>query len=250
MSRSQRSSCGDSRLGCPAKRSEPGQSLHQSAGCPSLASFARKPALIEVEGWGTALQTPSQIFVVPEFQTDALRIAQPRRGVAIIAQRVQRWVDCRETEPSPVGTTDILMHAHYFSSLIFLHTSVVCPVFESIRVVTARQLQVTVLAFSCFTTTQCSMVSAVSGGAWLRMGGGVCAGPAVTGLFGPHPARIKQTPRETPSPAVLMSSVFALSCPLVDGNLDYCFQNWRRQCVAVGRDCVERALLPAAFDVE
>src|SRR5580704_6870515 len=112
----------------------------------------------------------------------------------------------------------------YFSSFIFLQTSVVCPVLESIRVVTARQLHVTVLAFSCLTTTQCSTVSAVSGGARLRMGGGV--GPAVTGFFGPHPDRIRQAPirqatRETPSPSVLMPSVFALSRPLVDGNLDY-----------------------------
>lgn len=117
----------------------------------------------------------------------------------------------------------------YFSSFIFLQTSVVCPVLESIRVVTARQLHVTVLAFSCLTTTQCSTVSAVSGGARLRIGGGI--GPAVTGFFGPHPDRIRQAPirqatikpatRETPSPAVLMPSVFALSRPLVDGNLDY-----------------------------
>jgi hypothetical protein len=112
----------------------------------------------------------------------------------------------------------------YFSSFIFLQTSVVCPVLESIRVVTARQLHVTVLAFSCLTTTQCSTVSAVSGGARLRIGGGV--GPAVTGFFGPHPDRIRQATlkpatRETPSQAVLMPSVFALSRPLVDGNLDY-----------------------------
>src|SRR5258708_5048466 len=34
------------------------------------------------------------------------------------------------------------------------------------------QLQVTVLAFSCLTITQCSMISAVDGGCWLRMRGG------------------------------------------------------------------------------
>jgi hypothetical protein len=60
----------------------------------------------------------------------------------------------------------------HFSSFIFLHTSVVCPLFESIKVVTARQLHVTVLAFSCLITTQCSIVSAVAGGASLRIGGG------------------------------------------------------------------------------
>ena len=113
----------------------------------------------------------------------------------------------------------------HLSSFIFLQTSVVCPVFESIRVVTARQLQVTVLAFSCLTTTQCSMVSAVSGGARLRMGAGV--GPAVTGFFGPHPASTKQAPsrlagKPTTRQAFLMPSVFALPRPLVDGNLDYC----------------------------
>ena len=107
----------------------------------------------------------------------------------------------------------------HLSSFIFLQTSVVCPVFESIRVVTARQLHVTVLAFSCLTTTQCSIVSAVSGGVRLRIGGG--AGPAVTGFFGPHPASSTHATRETPTPTFLMPSVFALPCPLVDGNLDY-----------------------------
>jgi hypothetical protein len=68
------------------------------------------------------------------------------------------------------------------------------------------------------------MVSAVSGGARLRMGAGV--GPAVTGFFGPHPARIKQEPsrlatKQVARQAFLMPSVFALPRPLVDGNLDY-----------------------------
>src|SRR5258708_16923352 len=67
----------------------------------------------------------------------------------------------------------------HFSSFIFLQISLVCPVFESITVVTARQLQVTVLAFSCLITTQCSMSSAAGGGSWLRIGGGVVA----TGCF-------------------------------------------------------------------
>jgi hypothetical protein len=61
-----------------------------------------------------------------------------------------------------------------------LQTKVVCPVFESITVFAGKQLQVTVLAFSCLTTTQCSMSSAVAGGIWLRMGGGVAA---TGGLF-------------------------------------------------------------------
>jgi hypothetical protein len=56
-----------------------------------------------------------------------------------------------------------------------LQTKVVCPVFESITVFAGKQLQVTVLAFSCLTTTQCSMSSAVGGGIWLRIGGGVAA---------------------------------------------------------------------------
>ena len=97
----------------------------------------------------------------------------------------------------------------HFSSFIFLQTSVVCPVFESIRVVTARQLQVTVLEFSCFTTTQCSIVSAVSGGVTLFTATGV--GLAVTGFFGPHPPRIKHATRQTPSPALPMPSVVALT---------------------------------------
>jgi hypothetical protein len=69
-----------------------------------------------------------------------------------------------------------------------LHTNVVCPVFESITVFAGKQLQVTVLAFSCLTTTQCSMSSAVGGGIWLRMGGGVAA----TGFFAAQPASSRQ----------------------------------------------------------
>jgi hypothetical protein len=77
----------------------------------------------------------------------------------------------------------------HFSSFIVLHTSVVCPVFESITVFEGRQLQVTVLAFSCLTTTQCSMSSAMGGGSWLRTGGGVAA----TGcFFAAQPARSRQ----------------------------------------------------------
>jgi hypothetical protein len=58
----------------------------------------------------------------------------------------------------------------HFSSFIFLQTIVMCPVFESILVVTGRQLQDTVFAFSCLTTTQCSISSADGGGSWLRIG--------------------------------------------------------------------------------
>jgi hypothetical protein len=95
-----------------------------------------------------------------------------------------------------------------------LQTSVVWPVFESITVFAGTQLQVTVLAFSCAVTTQCWMSSAVGGGCWLRMGGGVAA----TGVFfAAQPVRSKQST----SPAFLMLSVFALSRPLVDGNLGY-----------------------------
>ena len=102
----------------------------------------------------------------------------------------------------------------YFSSFIALHTSVVWPVFESITVVAGRQLQVTVLAFSCLTTTQCSMRSAVGGGNWLRMGGGVGA----TGcFFAAQPARNRQST----NPTFLMPSVFARGRPLVDGKLGY-----------------------------
>src|SRR5258706_7096204 len=102
----------------------------------------------------------------------------------------------------------------HFSSFIFLQTSRVCPVLESITVVTSRQLHVSVLAFSCLTTTQCSMSSAVGGGSWLLIGGGVAA----TGcFFAAQPARSRQNS----SQAFLMPFVFPLSCPLVDGNLSY-----------------------------
>src|SRR5713101_6977416 len=91
----------------------------------------------------------------------------------------------------------------HFSSFIFLQTSLVCPVLESITVVTSRQLQVTVLAFSCLTTTQCSMSSAVGGGIWLRIGSGVGA----TGcFFAAHPTRSRQNT----SKAFLMPFVLAL----------------------------------------
>jgi len=81
-----------------------------------------------------------------------------------------------------------------------------CPVFESITVVSGKQLQVTVLAFSCLTTTQCSMSWAVGGGSWLRIGGGV----VTTGcFFGAQLTRSKQNT----SQAFLISFVF----PLVAG---------------------------------
>jgi len=80
-----------------------------------------------------------------------------------------------------------------------------CRVFESITVVAGRQLQVTVLAFSCLTTTQCSMSSAVGGGSWLRMGGGLAA----TGSSSP-----RNWPEAGKIPAKLSScSLFSLSRP-------------------------------------
>lgn len=105
----------------------------------------------------------------------------------------------------------------HFSSFIALQTRVVWPVLESITVFAGTQLQVTVLAFSCLITTQCSMSSAVGGGTRLRMGGGVVA----TGVFfAAQPARSKQNT----SPAFLML-FFALSRSLVDGNLGYTPKN-------------------------
>jgi hypothetical protein len=82
----------------------------------------------------------------------------------------------------------------HFSSFIFLQTSVVRPVFESITVVAGWQRQVTVLEFSCSTTTQCWMISAVGGGIWLRTGGGVAA---TGGFFAAQPVSSKQSPRQT-----------------------------------------------------
>src|SRR6202043_3217550 len=87
---------------------------------------------------------------------------------------------------------------HYLlsaSSFIFLHTSLVCPVLESITVVPGTQLQVTVFAFSCFVTTQCSMISALAGGSWLRTSGG--GGVAATGcFFAAQPVKNRQTTRQ------------------------------------------------------
>ena len=62
----------------------------------------------------------------------------------------------------------------------------VCPVLESIRVVTGSQRQDTVFAFSRLVTTQCSMTSAEGGGIWLRTGaagGGVAGCVGATGFF-------------------------------------------------------------------
>lgn len=112
--------------------------------------------------------------------------------------------------PAPVSS--------HFVSFIVWQTSLTCRVFESITVVAGRQLQVTVLAFSCLTTTQCSMSSAVGGGSWLRTGGGVAA----TGcFFAAQPARSRQNT----SQAFLILFVLPLSCPLVDDNLGYWRQN-------------------------
>ena len=77
---------------------------------------------------------------------------------------------------------------NYFLSGIFLQTITVCPVFESIRVVTGSQRQVTVFAFSCLLTTQCSIASALAGGIWLRTGAGAAGwggggGTCATGFF-------------------------------------------------------------------
>jgi len=69
----------------------------------------------------------------------------------------------------------------------------VCPVLESIRVVTGSQRHETVFAFSRLVTTQCSMTSAVGGGIWLRSGaGGGGGGDDATGFFlAAQPAREK-----------------------------------------------------------
>jgi hypothetical protein len=88
--------------------------------------------------------------------------------------------------------------SHCFAG-VALQTSVVCPVFESITVFAGWQLQVTVLSFSCLSTTQCSMRSAEGGGSWLLMGGG--GGAAATGVFfAAQPTRSRQNT----SPAFLM----------------------------------------------
>ena len=130
-----------------------------------------------------------------------------------------------------IGITD--EPRSHFSSFVTLQTSLVCPVFESITVVKGRQLQVTLFAFSCLTTTQCSISSAVGGGNWLRIGGGVAA----TGcFFAAQPASSRQTTSQT----FLMPSVFALSRPLVDGNLGYTPANipWRRLTRALSHKCL------------
>jgi hypothetical protein len=88
-------------------------------------------------------------------------------------------------------------NSSYLSSFIFLHTTAVFPVFESIFVVTGMQAQVTVLAFSSFTTTQCSINSADDGGIWLFRGftsgggGGVGCGGGAGGFFAAQPASNK-----------------------------------------------------------
>ena len=96
-----------------------------------------------------------------------------------------------------------------------LQTSVVLPVLESITVFKGTHLQVTALAFSWLTTTQCSISSAVHGGIWLRMGGGVAA---IGYFFAAQPARSRQKHQ----PGFSSCPPFSLSPrPLVDGNLGY-----------------------------
>jgi hypothetical protein len=78
---------------------------------------------------------------------------------------------------------------HHFVCGIFLQTMTVCPVLESMRVVTGSQRHDTVFAFSCLVTTQCSMTSAVGGGIWLRIGAGAATeggGEVATGFFLPE----------------------------------------------------------------
>jgi hypothetical protein len=74
-----------------------------------------------------------------------------------------------------VGRHKAEAFSHHFVCGIFLQTITVCPVLESIRVVTGSQRHDTVFAFSCLVTTQCSMTSAVGGGIWLRTGDGAAA---------------------------------------------------------------------------
>jgi hypothetical protein len=87
----------------------------------------------------------------------------------------------------------------YRSSFVFLQTISVWPVLESILVVMGTQAQDTVLAFSCRVMTQCSMISALEGGIWLRTGratagaGGGAAGggggATVTGCLAAQPLK-------------------------------------------------------------
>lgn len=94
--------------------------------------------------------------------------------------------------------TDNAEHAHvlrwlarsHCSSFIFLQMSVVWPVLESIFVLSGKQLQVTVLAFSCEVTTQCSIVSAIGGGVWLRIAGVGC-------FFAAQPERAAHSAKPT-----------------------------------------------------
>ena len=74
----------------------------------------------------------------------------------------------------------------------------VCPVFESMRVVTGSQRQETVFAFSCLVTTQCSITSAEAGGIWLRIGAGAAGWGAAAGVFlAAQPARNKVQIKKT-----------------------------------------------------
>jgi hypothetical protein len=58
------------------------------------------------------------------------------------------------------------------------------------------------------------MISAVGGGIWLRMGGGVAT---TGGFFAAQPVRSRQNPRQ-----IFLMPLFSLSPdPLVDGNLGY-----------------------------
>jgi hypothetical protein len=140
-------------------------------------------------------------------------------GIPILAKRIEGAEEVLKAHS--IFSQDWLRQRYLLpvSSFIFLHTSLVCPVLESITVVPGRQLQVTVFAFSCFVTTQCSVTSALAGGSWLRTSGG---GVAATGcFFAAQPVKSRRTTRQP----LIMPIVFALYRPLVDGNLDYTAAN-------------------------
>jgi len=166
-----------------------------------------------------AVETWKQIRAQPELiLRSRMEMEYPRSGFSDPGLAPRRQITRLHSKGTERGWGCALSSPYgcRFSSFIFLHTNLVCPVLESITVLPGRQLQVTVLAFSCFVTMQCSMTSLFAGGSWLRTSGGVAAtagGVAATGcFFAAQPLKNKQRTRQP----FFILIVFALCCHLVD----------------------------------
>jgi hypothetical protein len=95
------------------------------------------------------------------------------RSATAAPTRPNAWPEPMASCSGEGGSLESALRAsRHLVSGIFLQTMTVCPVLESIRVVTGSQRHETVFAFSCLLTTQCSITCALGGGITLRTGAG------------------------------------------------------------------------------